>query len=443
MEKIEVPKTGSGDMFDPIRPDFSEVEKEGKRIMAFEVANHIYYFQTGSISHSLPVDGPGPDDLHTGPHTFVSTVIAAGDSSSGDDQGNTDFNYTVYSGLLYFNQVATTFSAISFNPEWWSCWDGSAHHIPLSQVNGNWTDIFPSGLSYSGNDFCVDIRDEFNPDGYSRDLQVVSGEINFGNVPAAIAGLAVDFSNVVLDEDGGTFAYATVTLPEDITVHTADSGTISPAGQTSIMFAGQSFSETMETLTLLPCSTSYLHSYGLPFYIDSSEMRFPLGGSSGIELVNPVPVYVHNESIAALVGTDDPRRYHDSFPANDVIFRYPLGGAENAITFNSNGLDGHLDFRADGSGRFYTSFPKADIIFNNWRLVLTGGEIDPASHLADVYLSMRFGQGCHADDCADSLAGSSWYRVSAPAAGLTPSGAFGAQFSEIGPTLTRNGTDSS
>ena len=37
MEKIEVPKTGSGDMFDPIRPDFSEVEKEGKRIMKYEV----------------------------------------------------------------------------------------------------------------------------------------------------------------------------------------------------------------------------------------------------------------------------------------------------------------------------------------------------------------------------------------------------------------------
>ncbi|MCB2182796.1 MAG: hypothetical protein KQH63_12255 [Desulfobulbaceae bacterium] len=391
-----------------------------------DTLNKLYYFQVGDISCPLPDDGPAIDDLQTGSHAFVSTITALGDTTSTNNQATKSFTYTVYSGLLYFNNVETTFSNLSFGSSL-TCWDGSGLHLKLLSVNGSWSDIFGT-LPFNGGNLCADSQN--NPDGYSRDLQIFSGEVDMGTISTTVSGLDVDFYNTTLEENGGVYGSATVTLPDSITAHGLDSlGRVNPRGESTIDFIGATFLQSMEDVTL-SAFVSYLHGYGLPFYIESSAIRLPLNGSTGMSLYMPYPVYVHEEAVTAMAASD-PRT---SFPSNDIAFHKPVTTASNSVSFDQNGFDGFLYFDGDSGNALQTSFPKVGLGFNYMLVALVDGQISGGA-LIEPTLSMEFGRGCQGSECADSSAGSRWYQVSSAAAQLTPEGAFGSQFDEIGPTL--------
>ncbi len=410
-----------------VQPDY-EIASYAKEVTPawLEDAGGQLYYVVLSQDYQLPNSGPTIDDLQSGLHNFVSTINALGDTTSTNNQKTTNASYIVYSGSLYFNNVETTFSSIAFGSVL-SCWDGSNIHLKIESLVGGWSDVFGTEpLNASG--LCADTLN--NPDGFSRDLKLFSGTVELGNISGAISGLPMEFSSTTLDATGGSFSSAALTLPEDISIHNESGGMIDPLGGPSITFSGDTFIETMADLTLIVPAAPYMHSYGLPFYIKSDAFRFALGGSIGMELVNPYPVYVHAEAVAAL----SPEDSRTSFPSNDILFHSALNAA-NIVTFDQYGLDGHLDFKTGGLWSLQTSFPKARLSFNNWRLELVNGSISADTHIPGLAIAMRFGQGCHNAECADSLAGSRWYQVGANSVGMTIEGAFGAQFNELGPTL--------
>ncbi len=392
-----------------------------------DVLRHVYTYTVPDSSYSLPESGPdNSSQLQTGAHSFVSTVSCELDTSAGNDTAETSFQYTVYSGHLYFNQVVTDFTTIDFDTST-LCYDGSMYRWPIGSIDLSWTDIFPPQPMSNSTTLCA--APTGNPDGYSIDLVLHGGEADFNDIDTSVAGMSVVLSGPTLDSSGGSFSSATVTLPHDVTAHDTDPGTgfILPRGHKTLVFSGANFVRTLEDVTLTASPTPKLHGYGLPFYVSSGSFSFDLDGSSGLVANGALPVYVHTESLQSLAA-DDLRK---SFPSNDIIFI--RNGGTNSVTLNQDGFSGSLEFKGDNSLEQETSFPRATITFGDWDLTLTSGAIDTASSINEMQLFMRFGQGCHESDCSGS--GSTWYRVAVEQAFLTSNGAFGAGFGDLGPNL--------
>ncbi len=396
-----------------------------------DTAGQRYYF-LHTPDFPLPACGSSADNLQTATYRVSTTAESIADAFSPNNMlATNDYGYTVYSGLLYFNDVETLFSSIDFGaPQ--VCGTIFEDNVRLDAVSGSWDDLSES-YPVAASGLCAEKQD--NSDGYSVDLHLLSGQADLGTLEATVAGLPVRFSQTTLDTTGGTFTSATVTLPEDISAHGEDNGLIDPLGTGRINFSGQTFSQNLEQVTL-STFVSYLHSYGQPFYLRSSAIRLPLENSgNGMTLLQPFPVYVHQEAEDALAPAD-PRT---SFPANDIIFHQPSTTASNSISLDQDGLSGILYFQGDG-GSLQTAFPRAQLDFDNLTIYLQENAIS-GGVLSNVSLTMEFGRSCRGLECSGNTYQSRWYQVSAPQVKVHADGTFGARFTDLGPSLDSSLTD--
>ncbi len=385
------------------------------------------YSFTHTPEYPLPDAGGTDESMQTATYLVTTTAASIADAFSPNNMlATNDFSYTVFSGLLYFNNVETEFSSISLGPSL-ECGTVFADNISLASLTGNWSDM-AENYPVNAAGLCTEKQD--NSDGFSVDLHLISGQAVLGTLAATVAGLHVEFAETTLDANGGAFSAAVVTLPETITAHGENGGLIDPFGTDQINFPGRSFQQSLEGVTI-STFVSYLHSYGLPFYLKSSAIRLPINiNSSGISLFQPYPVYIHQEAVQALAPAD-PRT---SFPANDIIFSNPIQSASNTVTFDRNGLDGLLWFQGDSGNGLQTSFPRARLGFDYLGLILEDSTIQQGT-LNNVTFTMKFDRSCMGPECSGNTYDARWYRVNAARAGLHASGAFGIGFADIGPSM--------
>ncbi len=397
-----------------------------------DTANHVYYREV-TLNCPMPDPGPGDNGLHSAYHRFNYAVETFSDTDGSNNSAYTGFGYTVYSGELYFKEVLAEISYVAPDNSYFC---GSFPFIKASlDVSGTWTDVFGSA-GFSADRLCTDKT--ANPDGYSTDLHVTSGEADLGTVTGSINNLGIEFHDVVLDKDGGNFTSAVLELPEDVTVHYLKGSTIAPRGSTHLTFDGATFTKAIGGMVMETSNDMFFHQYGLPFYVFTPHVSIPMADDAVLAMDNSSPVYIHAESYDELDYTD--LRRFSGLPSNDIVFSVADYSEPGDMFIDGSGLGGILYFAYDRSIQTRTSFPIMYINYDKWVLELHGGKIAPGSQLNGVSLLSWFKQDCPGGSCGSTGTKYGAYEVESELVGLSETGAFAGQFDALGSNTT-DGSD--
>lgn len=385
------------------------------------------------VSHTFEMpDGPG--ELETGAYTLEVTISTPARPPFYiiRDTATTSFDYTVFSGKLDFGPVETQMASITLRST--TC----ASDYYLQSVTGIWITNGWGNVSYtdSPSDICADST--MNPDGYSVDLSVVSGSVDYGGVSGTAAGIDISLNGGSLNASGMYHTGGTITLADDITLHDVRAdGRINPNGMYTVSFTGGGpLTDPQDiTVNLMYTNPVYFHSYGLPFYVKTSKINFKFDPSSAgiaLNVTNPSVQYVHQTTLDN-IAADDYRRLR-GLPSNDV----PFSKGSNTLStpyITGNGLSADLQFEksiasAPGLHRLFwylpmTHFPKGRVQWNSFRVIVQNGDIQPFVH-SNMAFYMGFSGECPEGNCGDPLESASY--VLKPDAGVTEDGSFGGVF---------------
>ena len=387
------------------------------------------YERTIEISYAfpLPAAGTGDEELKTSSGYQFEVSIWADDTLKPDDtRASANFAYTVYSGRLIFNKVVTGLTSLVPAT---GCIGGD---ITLSTSS---TAVWNAGgdvFSFDAAGLCASLSG--NRDRYSSDLLVVSGSVEgIGPVQGTAAGLDWTIESISLDAAGGSFSGAAIALPDNVTCHAYLLQRAWPMGMTSIALAqGGSFTSGLDSAVLSLGNPVLFHPRDLPFYVYAQDVSFALDDTNtqGMVLSAPAPYYVHKDASDSLA-SGHPRKSF-GFPSNDAMFRQALSSADNEITIDQYGVQGHLGF--DGTASVM-AFPMARLDHPAYEINLVNSRLADQSALAGttaVSLTAGFDGNCPDGACNGLLAANS-FKVSSPAgARFLANGGLAGRFDNLG-----------
>lgn len=408
----------------------TRVKRVTRNYTAWHLSGDHYYFTAGEYPYPMPSTGAAANQMQTA--TNYKFSLTATDASAGSATSpvvsTLNFKYTVFSGNLDFNQVATTFTSANYYNA--ACTGGD---YALYTVAGTWPNLLGGQSPYSSLDLLCTAQSQMNTDG-SIDLILVSGTADVGTVSGTTSGMDFSLTNVKLNATGGVYNKAVLTLPETVTAHIWTGTEVWPRGSRYLSFPGKSFAKVYNDSSspFEPITTPlFFHGNDLPFYVYDTKVSLDLNTTSGLVFEKPAGSYVHASATAELADTD--LRKSLGLPSNDIIFARNDASQAAAARITGAGIHAQIPFEGSPSSPVRrTSFPQTFATFSPWTVFVENGVITSKSELAAPGLFMRFNRDCPPSSTCGEKGGKVTYAVNSDKAGLLPSGTFGAQFASLG-----------
>ena len=384
-----------------------------------------------SYTYSLPEPGFMDNNLRSADnYDFQLTLSADGTDANTDNNLLTSqqFDYTVFSGNLFFGGEQTTLQSLTFS--------GSQYIYPyyypvLGSSTATWDGEYGS-LAFNGSGLVVRVDDQQY--GFTSDLTVIQGEIVFDDInQSGIGDLTVHLASTALTPAGVVDSSPSLELPPGHSAHFIDgNGEILAAGHSSLTFSQSTHTENGLEVNLPPIA---LHGSGLPFYLKiAAQNNLDILNGDSLDLSGAQIIYVQQGALTALAPDDT--RTQNGLPDNDIMFSR---GSSASVGLTSGGLNGTVSFEGNSNDSYNnrTSFPLGSLGFSSFTVQLADSTIVSGSGLADPQFSLAVAPGCPDSACSEDLPEDTVFTVGSAGAGMLANGAVGSRFDQLhGPTIS-------